>query len=199
MIYWTSDLHISHPRVAEIRGFDSVDEHDDWIASLFDQTGPGDQIYVLGDVIGRDRDWDRALNLLWGLPGGSQVHLVAGNHDPCHPCRPQSIHWGAQYLTAFDSVAPYRVRRLEGRRLHMSHFPYNIPDGHADRNPDDVRWPEWRLQDLGHPLVHGHLHTEVKEHGNQFHVGVDAHQALVPESTIAAWLRSLNVPEAIAA
>ncbi|OXM43786.1 hypothetical protein [Amycolatopsis alba] len=65
----TSDVHIGHRKVAEIRGFASVDEHDDhpaadWRAGL----RPGDQAGVHGDVV--VSMLNRALSVLADLSGG---------------------------------------------------------------------------------------------------------------------------------
>jgi calcineurin-like phosphoesterase family protein len=48
----TSDLHIGHRHIAGIRGFASVDEHDEHLAAKWRvAVKPGDQIWALGDTV----------------------------------------------------------------------------------------------------------------------------------------------------
>lgn len=52
MTYWfTSDLHLGHEKVAELRGFPSVRKHDSVIVdNLLRSLNSGDKLFVLGDV-----------------------------------------------------------------------------------------------------------------------------------------------------
>lgn len=188
--WFSSDLHLQHERVAEIRGYGTTLEHDAAIVDIWtSQVGWNDTVYILGDVTGIDRSIPYAMRLLNGLPGTK--HLVAGNHDTCNPFRSSSIRAEADY-TAFASVSAFRSIRLEGKRVLMSHFPYITGDGYDDRHSDDIRWPEARLRDEGLPLLHGHLHLPVKEHGHQLHCGIDAWDRFVSLGEIAQWVRTLS-------
>jgi calcineurin-like phosphoesterase family protein len=186
----TSDSHLGHERVAEIRGFANVKDHDDaWVNTWLSQVAWNDQVYILGDFTGRDKDIPNALRILDSLPGTK--HLVNGNHDPSHSSRTESIKWTRTYLEHFASVADLRVLKVEGRRVHLSHFPVVTGDGHDDRG--EVRWADYRLPTgLSHPVCHGHLHSEVKEHGNQMHCGIDSWGRFVSLGEVAQWVRGLN-------
>ena len=82
-IRFTSDLHLGHPKVAEIRGFESTDEHDEHLAWRWRTfVHEHDVVYVLGDVSG-DGGQAHALEILRGLPG--EKRLILGNHDAAHP------------------------------------------------------------------------------------------------------------------
>ena len=50
-VFYTSDLHLGHAKVAEIRGFDSLQEHDQTIIDNLDrQVGKRDTLWILGDI-----------------------------------------------------------------------------------------------------------------------------------------------------
>ena len=74
--------------------------------------------------------------------------------------------------------------------MNLSHFPYD-GDFH-----DGDRYTEFRLEDKGVPLIHGHVHTTdqatVSKSGTpMFHVGWDAWYEPVAEYRIVEWLESL--------
>lgn len=184
MSVWVcSDLHLGHRRVAELRGFDSVDEHDDAIATAWgDVVRDGDQVWVLGDLAGGCPTG--ALTMLEALPG--EKHLVWGNHDQGHPMHRNAHRKAGQYLQIFASASAAARRRIGGREVLLSHFPYAAPASEADHT-SDVRHTQWRLADEGRWLVHGHTHRhEQRVHGHQIHVGWDAWQRLVHLDEIAA-------------
>lgn len=185
MIFYTSDIHLSHRHVADDRGFDDPAEHDRVLAANWDRSvGTGDQVWVLGDlsVGGKQRELD-ALEWIAQRPGVK--HLVSGNHDNTHPFRSEAHKWQRIYLErAFSSVQSAATRKIAGHRVLLSHFPYaGSEDGdHTLEN----RFEEWRLPDTGQWLLHGHTHNPHQwVHGRQIHIGLDAHGlSPVPESWI---------------
>lgn len=68
--WFTSDLHLGHPFVAELRGYDrgdaDVERHDAAIlGNLTAALSPGDTLWVLGDISsGWGPQEERALSLL---------------------------------------------------------------------------------------------------------------------------------------
>lgn len=80
-IWLTSDTHFGHAKVAALRGFDSVAEHDRAVlGNLRRVLRDGDELWHLGDVtLGPNRE--HALAQIAELPGSH--HLVLGNHDAC--------------------------------------------------------------------------------------------------------------------
>ena len=167
-IWFTSDLHLGHGKVSEIRGFETPLAHDMTIvANWHESVAQRDQVWVLGDIATSNLAY--ALGVLAGLPG--EKHLVAGNHDPVHPMHRKAHTQQPRFDEAFASVQPFARRRIDGEDVLLSHFPYNGPGG--DRG--EIRYPQWRLPDLGEWLLHGHTHmADQRRHGKQIHVGVDA-------------------------
>lgn len=168
-IWFTSDLHIGHHLVAGLRGFmGDIDAHDAHLAENWDRTvRPDDQVWVLGDLTGRRGDEQRGLDWIKARPGIK--HLIAGNHDACHPLHSKSHKALPMYLEAFSTVQQSAIRKIQGQRVLLSHFPYT-----ADHT-DEMRHPQWRFRDLGRWLLHGHTHSSVQQRGRELHVGLDAH------------------------
>ncbi|MEV4127052.1 metallophosphoesterase [Nocardia sp. NPDC049707] len=167
-IWLTSDIHVAHAKVSELRGFSSTDEHDAELARCWDAVvRPVDQVWLLGDVTGRRGDEARGLEWVAARPGIK--HLIAGNHDPCHGMHTEAHKVLPRYLEVFASVQQSAVRKIAGERVLLSHFPYS-----ADHTTE-ARYPEWRFPDTGRWLVHGHTHSTVAQRGRELHVGLDAH------------------------
>lgn len=166
-IRFTSDLHLGHPKVAEIRGFESTDEHDEHLAWRWRTfVHEHDVVYVLGDVSG-DGGQAHALEILRGLPG--EKRLILGNHDAAHPLHSRAFRHLAEYLDVFSYVAPFGHVKIGGRRVLLSHFPYR-------RDRETVRHAQWRLRDEGAWLLHGHTHgpERLTASEREIHVGADA-------------------------
>ena len=200
-VFFTSDLHIGHAKVAETRveamnrllpaeAWTAI-EHDFFLAEAWDDAvRPGDIVWVLGDISAGGKA--AQLNALeWIKERNGTKHLIAGNHDGCHPMHRDSHKWLKPYLEAFESVqlaARRYIPTSEGKReVLLSHFPYEGDHTDIDRHR------QWRLRDEGVPILHGHTHSIEKvshtrrmNNGglwptDQIHVGVDA-WALEPVS-----------------
>lgn len=175
-VWFTSDLHFGHRFVAGLRGFEDPADHDERLmAEWQERVSKDDQVWVLGDLAVSSPV--RALDLIQSLPG--RKHLIAGNHDGCHPMHRDSHKWQPKYLTAFESVQAFARRRIDGEEILLSHFPYA-----KDRN--EARYMQYRLRNEGAWLLHGHTHGSERLEGREIHVGVDAWDfAPVPIHTIA--------------
>lgn len=201
--FYTSDLHIDHRLVAGIRGFThehpqsgefglrvSVPDtaaHDEMIARIWDeQVGRDDTVYVLGDISISGKQY--ALDWIAARPGTK--HLITGNHDPVHSGIDRSaVRKQRDWLRVFETINPFMRRRYNGINYLLSHFPY----WPHDRPGIEPRYEQFRLPNLGLPLLHGHTHsTEVFEFPNHFHVGWDAHGRLVTQEEIQSWLESVS-------
>ncbi|MBU8579551.1 metallophosphoesterase family protein [Brevibacterium luteolum] len=181
--FFTSDLHLGHDFVARTRGFDSADEHDAAILDAWASTvGARDQVWVLGDLTMSDHR--RAIEQIAKLPGTK--HLIAGNHDACHPMHRRAHTRQREYFAAFESVQTMATMKIADQKVLLSHFPYT--GDHAGTND---RYPHVRLRDEGYPLLCGHVHDEWAIQEAQFNVGVDVAEAFAPfaEPAIAAWLK----------
>ncbi|GEB46918.1 serine/threonine protein phosphatase [Microbacterium testaceum] len=189
-VHYTSDLHIGHARVAAIRGYADTDAHDDALADSWRATvRKDDVVYVLGDIA--VSGWPYALAFLAALPG--RKHLVAGNHDPVHPMHRRTFTRSmGRFLEVFETVSPFVRRRVAGHEVFLSHFPY-LEWGDGPDRPARPQYDQYRLPDLGKPLLHGHTHGTEREHGHSLHVGLDAWDGqLVPEARVVEWLGSLG-------
>lgn len=170
---FTSDGHAGHDLVARERGFASHVEHDRERKRLYLKAVRPDAIaHHLGDeAMG---DWRAGLAELATWPGTR--HLVAGNHDRLHPLNPNGHRFQDDFRGAFASVSLHSAHNHEGTRFMLSHFPY---DGDSPGGAGDDRHQQWRLRDLGVPIVHGHTHSRqrvsLSEAGTlQINVSLDA-------------------------
>lgn len=177
-VWFTSDLHLGHRFVAGLRGFATSADHDERIADEWaSAVRKEDTVWVLGDLaLG---GLDAALALVASLPG--RKHLVAGNHDACHPMHRRAHVAQRRYLAAFDSVQAFARRRVNGVEVLLSHFPY------AEDHAEAPRYSQYRLRDKGRWLLHGHTHSDHITTGpREVHVGVDAWNLRpVPESALS--------------
>lgn len=169
-VWFTSDLHLGHAFLAELRGFDSVADHDDAVMSGIENLPEGDRLWVLGDLSRGDPDDERnALQLLAERAGHLELHLIAGNHDSCHPLHRSAFRMQRKFLEVFDSVQAFQHMRWRGESVFLSHFPRPGQDHAGMRS----RYDEVRLNvDY---LIHGHLHSQRPVTGaGQVDVGVEA-------------------------
>ncbi len=189
-VWYTSDLHFQHVKVSQLRGFSSVEEHDEQLISNWNSAvHPKDIVWVLGDVaIGSG-----------GLPKVDRLngtkHLITGNHDACFPMHRNAHKAQVKWLQYFDSVQAYARRKVLGVEFLLSHFPY------TGDHTAEIRYPEYRLQDTGMLLVHGHTHQPYykrPEWRNQIHVGVDAWDLFpVSQETVVDRLREWDDSNAL--
>lgn len=168
-MWFSSDCHFDHQKIAEIRGFDTKEAHDRYLIDQWNsQVSKRDVVWLLGDVgMGK---FDRFREQLSELNG--TINLISGNHDVCNPEHKNAHNEQRKWLEYFNSVQPFaRIRNDPGeRRIMLSHYPYL---GSADYE----RFTQFRLKDEGRPLLHGHTHSESERGhgpGNQLHVGLDA-------------------------
>lgn len=193
-VWFTSDLHIGHRWAAEDRGHPDTDTHDAQLAERWDAVvRPADQVWVLGDIsVGGNRSQHNALAWFSERPGVK--HLIAGNHDGCHPMHRNAHKWMPLYMQTFASVAPAARRRIGDNSVLLSHFPYR------DECVSPHRHDQWKLPDCGVPILHGHTHsaqvgTQSTRRTPQVHVGVDAWGEPVSLEEIASWLQKFPIPQ----
>ena len=154
--FFTADLHLGHGKVALLRGFDSVEAHDAAILDMVTQVPKGSTLWVLGDVAVGKLTEHQVADLRVATRHLASVHLVSGNHDPTHGMHRTASSAQSRYLEAFDSIHDMAQVRHQGRRFLLSHFPYL---GSGDRGGTE-RYPQYRLPNLGKPLIHGHTHQD---------------------------------------
>lgn len=107
MIWFLSDLHLGHKSVAEMRGFDSVEEHDaEVLGSIARTTKMRGELWLLGDVF-----WGRVRpECLRLMP--QTVELILGNHD-------DALRGSPLFRNTRDMafIKPY------GQKIHLCHYP----------------------------------------------------------------------------
>lgn len=203
--YFTSDLHIGHKFVAGLRGFYGealgsvdLDAHDDAIRQAFLVVKPDDIVWVLGDICVSASGWVKALEILKELPG--RKRLISGNHDPVANHHRDSWKYQRAALEVFESVQEYGRIKLAprdspyGGYVLMSHYPYSgVGSDHGEE-----RYTQYRLPDLGMPIIHGHTHGTEKLHFSeagtpQIHVGLDAwNMRLVSQNEVEKLLAAVD-------
>ena len=185
-VFFTADLHFGHARIVELanRPFASVEEMDEALIANWNAVvrRPDDLVWVLGDYALGDRR--KALGYLDRLNGRKM--LVAGNHDKCFLGSSDGWkHIGEYQSAGFEIVVPWARIKLPGRKVLLSHFPYDGDSAGEDRHPGA------RLRDEGEPLVHGHVHEmftlrrSAATGAVQLNVGVDRwHYRPVPATEV---------------
>lgn len=207
-VWYTSDTHIGHRLVARERGFIHEDYAPEWdqrtesylpvpdtgahdraLALTWDTTvHPDDTVFILGDISISGSDY--ALEWHYNRPG--KKVLIIGNHDPVWGFHRDSYKVYDKWNTVFDAMLPFLRRKLGGHYFLMSHFPYagTGAEGHGVED----RALQYRLPDMGMPLLHGHTHGKERYHvsdqgSHELHVGLDAwDMQLVSQDTIQGWL-----------
>lgn len=216
-VWFVGDPHVAgHRLVARIRGFvdesgteehrgetvflADTNEHDRTLAENWDKViKPNDIVYVLGDISINGKQ--PALDWFKERPGVKI--LISGNHDPVHPGFFRNAYKKvAAWREVFVDIQPYYRLSLLGRVVLLSHLPYSGTGAEGKRdNGEEVpeRGSQWRLPDLGAPLIHGHVHSQERAHVSdegspQLHVGLDAWDLKpVPQSVVLDWLEGREV------
>jgi calcineurin-like phosphoesterase family protein len=149
-VYYTSDTHFLHNRVAEIRGFKDSATHDaEMIQRINDTCCQEDNLWLLGDVgMGRTSE---ILELVHQLQ--PRVNLVLGNHDAPWPGNREAPRFYRTWNACFHSIQFAATRRINGINVLLSHMPYKGDHTEIDRHI------QYRLPDLGRPNIHGHVHN----------------------------------------
>lgn len=182
-VFFTSDHHLGHRFVGELRGFEYVTEHDEMLLERHNSVvGKRDIVWFLGDfTLGQPR-----AQTGWMKRANGTKHLIFGNHDRGHPMMKRWHRAYKQYAEiGFHSVAAFSRHNISGEHVLLSHFPYRDDRG-------DARYTQFRLPDHGMWLLHGHTHkADQRFHDHhEIHVGLDAWDfAPVPMETIQAIMR----------
>ena len=127
-VFFTSDLHIGHQKVSIERGFNSVEEHDNFIISNWNKAiNPTDTIYILGDIVFYPSINMDKISKLNGIK-----NLIMGNHDDKTN----------KYISLFNKVLGCHEYKRDDKRFILTHFPVSI---------ESVR-PRYDYN------LHGHIH-----------------------------------------
>ena len=184
--YFTSDTHFGHERIIELSGrpFATVDEMDEALIDRWNAVvNPTDTVVHLGDL---------ALGTLAvSLPKTRRLNgrrlLKPGNHDRVSPeyANGKQIE---RFIPIYEDAGweilhGDSVLELGRFTVALSHYPYVGDHTDADRHVDA------RPDDLGLPLLHGHIHEQRREDGRMLNVGVDVNDFTpVHEDVVLEWL-----------
>lgn len=182
-IWFTADTHFNHRNIIKYceRPYADVEEMNDALVNNFNEMiKPGDVLYHLGDVA-------------MGPKGAGPIshingvkHLISGNHESYWPQNKPSQM--LRYLDlGFQTISSFLTMKIEGRIVHLSHFPYMEDERH------EHKYANYHPDDDGELLVHGHVHTLWKERERQLNVGVDVWDMKpVHIDEIAAWVTTFQ-------
>jgi len=151
--FFTADLHFGHHMMSKLRGFETLEEHDEFVVGQWNATiGRRDEVWFLGDLsFAPAEETERLFNSLNG-----RKHLVRGNHDPN---RVVNLQW--------DTVHDMVRRRFDGVSYFMCHYPM-------------LTWPNAHH---GTRHLHGHSHNNLRNQSTttRLDVGFDCN-SLTPFS-----------------
>ena len=188
-VWVSSDFHISHQKLAEIRGFETKEEHNEYIVDMWNNTvRKDDVVYLLGDMSsgGKQSTLD-SLEIMGKLPG--RKRLIYGNHDAASPVYyKEQAKWFSLFSEVYELHTPFTFKRFggRGRKVLLIHYPI-----WADHT-EEPRHKEHRMPDWEGLRLHGHSHSPEKYTSDrELHVGLEAWDLqLVPYDTIESWVNS---------
>ncbi|MDR1825868.1 MAG: metallophosphoesterase [Bifidobacteriaceae bacterium] len=152
-MWFVGDPHLGHRLVSGLRGFATPEEHDQALMATFAECfSDGDEVFWLGDIA--FAGWQQRIQQIRDLPGTHR--LIVGNHDRCFAGMPRAFTYQRRFLEVFDSVTEFARVSFGGIGFRLSHFPYSGDHTEPDREA------QWRLRDLGAPLIHGHTHSSAR-------------------------------------
>lgn len=107
-IFVTSDLHFGHRNIALKRGFDAVEQHDEFIIKMWNETvKKKDVVYILGDITMETKTFYLYLDRLNGVK-----KVVGGNHD-----LGKHVKELLKHINSFSGMIKLR------RGVILTHFP----------------------------------------------------------------------------
>lgn len=161
MIYFTSDLHFGHEKIANIRNFKTTKEMDDAIIKNWNKkVNKNDEVYILGDFT-LSKDIVYINDILSKLNG--KKHLIKGNHD----------YWIKKHKSISDyfvSVQDYYELKYNKRKFILFHYPME-------------EWKGSRQINDNYYHLYGHNHCSKQENIlyknksiNKYNVGLEANE-----------------------
>jgi calcineurin-like phosphoesterase family protein len=167
--FFTSDQHFGHANLIKhsYRPFETVDAMNETLVDRFNaRVHDDDETYHLGDFA---LDMRLVKDFLPRLRG--KHHLIAGNHDACHPHHSKWRAAADKYKAwGFATIIGGWADLAEVPGLRMCHLPFAGDRSEADRLPahrpprEGCTW-----------LLHGHVHEIWRRKENMLNIGVDQH------------------------
>ena len=123
MIYFTADHHFDHQNILKYcaRPFGGVNEMNEELVRRWNSVvTPEDTVYYLGDFSMAKRPVE-----FFGQKLHGEKHLIAGNHDRCHPQKQNYEAIQAIYRSAgFKTFNVELTMQIAGQEVLLNHFPY---------------------------------------------------------------------------
>ena len=153
MKYLTSDLHFSHRNITGYTNRNLVttqQDHDEWLSDILKSTlRPGDELWILGDVVFKSTAWEYLRPL---ANKGIFINVIKGNHDATKTLnyvKEQGIIKNWYY---------YNEIQVNGAYTCLFHFPIFT----------------WDRKRYGSFHLHGHTHGDPTGiQGRILDVGID--------------------------
>lgn len=146
-LWFTSDPHLGHEKLALLRGFESRDHFTEAFVTCWNVRVPRNgHGFILGDFSFYGAE--RTREILERMNGTK--YLIRGNHDK---------HMAVKTLAMFaGGVAYYHEIRVDEQRIVLCHCAF--------RSWPEMHYGSWNL--------HGHSHGSLPPQGKQMDVGYDS-------------------------
>lgn len=149
MIYFTSDLHLTHSKIIQYcnRPFSSIDEHDKQLIDNWNsRVNKKDTVYMLGDFgFSPSKSNVEYLQKLANKLTG-RIILIRGNHDT-----------NIDAIKRFDAVKDIHVISYYKQKFIMCHYPLR----------------SWQFINKGGIHLFAHCHSNMPPYYKSFDVGID--------------------------
>jgi calcineurin-like phosphoesterase family protein len=134
-VRFIADLHLSHQNMTTLRGFSTIEEHDEHIIEKWNSVvHKRDVTYILGDVTMEKSAPYHLLDRLNGLK-----HVVMGNHD-----RRQDVKKLLEYVESVAGMIQYKGVMLTHAPIHPRELEYRFPVNiHGHIHDSQVMLDHW--------------------------------------------------------
>lgn len=133
VVYLLSDPHFGHTSMAQKRGFNSVEEHDNYIIDNWNSVvTKRDKVYLLGDITMEKSNYE----ILRRLRG--DITVVLGNHD-----KPNHVRQLLLYVSHVAGAIKYKDTILTHIPIHpieIDRFRLNIHGHTHEKNVDHPKY-----------------------------------------------------------
>ena len=177
-LFFASDYHFRHANIIKYcnRPFNSVDEMNEALVANWNSVvTDADTVYFIGDLsmsFNAGKEFAPRLN-------GKKI-IILGNHDEAFPKKSdptRKLRQPGRYLQIGFSEVHLQLflpLTLNGKNynVQLCHFPF-IPPAEENPNPHDLRYLDFRPEDKGQILFHGHVHQHYLKKGRQINFSCD--------------------------
>lgn len=171
-----SDLHQGHCLVSELRGFASLEQHDEVILSNLREIPDGALLVCLGDIsVRRDDETLRRLRKL-KREKSLRMILVPGNYDRVHPmCGMDSVvDWTPKYREVFDVISLDLQARIGRWLVLLTHIPRAVGEFAVVDPHQTDKLVRWAAREGFECTVQGHTHSDVAIRRKNVNVSLEA-------------------------